>query len=124
MPSKLAYSAALCTKSLRAFFSNTCEASLTNFAESEYLHPLLEIKASEGFESRDGIKSYDARVFRGLLREKKTVVADSAAAACNSKHQALRYREEGWDFDTAGPRERQEICKNFLGTNQKHFRVH
>lgn len=34
------------------------EASLTTSAEADYLHPLLEVEASEGFGSRDRVKSY------------------------------------------------------------------
>lgn len=37
----------------------TAKASLSSSSEVEYLHPLLEVEASEGSESRHIVRSYE-----------------------------------------------------------------
>lgn len=108
---------------VQRFFFDTGEVSSTSFAEAEYFHPLLEVEASEGSQSRDSIESYETGEYLSLLCKKETVVFDAVAAACSSQHQAYTYTEEWSDGCAAGLGDSQRFCENCLGATQKRHVV-
>lgn len=110
-------------QSPNASFSGTVKASLSSSAEVKYLHPLIEVEASKGSESRHTMRIYETKEYAGFLQEKETLLANAAAAAPRYEHQACRLTEECWNCFAVGLRDSRELCKNCRSPIHKRRRL-